>query len=467
MVVLLAVQPVSAQDVRFDLQAAVTAAAPGATITVPAGTYAGPLVVDTSLTLVGEGMPVIQGAGDGNVVEITAPDVTLRGFVLRGTGISLDKEHAAITVGARHATLEDNVVEDALFGIYLHNAPASIVRGNTISGKDLPISRRGDGIKIWYSAGSLVENNLVRNSRDVVIWFAPGTIVRHNTMEHNRYGIHFMSTDDHLVEDNVLRHNSVGIYLMYGSNYVLRRNLLLDNRGPSGYGLGLKEINSGPFEGNRLVNNRVGVYTDNSPLRPDATVEFAQNLFAYNDIAVTMLPDVHRNVYHANVFLDNNEQIAVAGTGELTGNDWAVDGRGNYWSDYVGYDADRNGIGDLPYTSKSLYEDLMDTRPELRLFQLSPAADALDLAAKALPVFAPQPKMADRSPLTLAPTLPPVRGVPEPPVAANLAAALAMLALAAMLLYAGTRTSFGRLWGTQVLHAECTENAQSVQRSVP
>jgi hypothetical protein len=75
--------------------------------------------------------------------------------------------------------------------------------------------------------------------------------------------------------------------------------------------------------------------------------------------------------------------------------------------------------------------------------------------------------MADPSPLTVAPTLPPVRGVPEPPVAANLAAALAMLALAAVLLYAGTRTSFGAIWGTQVFDAEGAEDAQSVQRGVP
>ena len=200
LVALTAAQAVWGQETAFDLAAAVADAAPGATIYVPAGIHAGPLVIDKPLTLVGEGMPVIQGTGEGNVVEITAPDVTLRGFVVRGTGISLDKEDSAITVGARHVTLEENVVEDALFGIYLHNAPESVLRGNQISGKDLPISRRGDGIKIWYSANSLVEDNVVRDSRDVVIWFAPGTTVRRNTMDHNRYGIHFMSTDDHLVE---------------------------------------------------------------------------------------------------------------------------------------------------------------------------------------------------------------------------------------------------------------------------
>ncbi len=440
-----AVIPVKAQQPAFDLAAALAAAQPGATITVPPGVYPGPLVIDKPLTLVGEGMPVIQGAGDGNVVEITAPDVTLRGFVVRGSGISLDREDSGITVGAKGTVLENNRVEDALFGIYLHNAPNSILRGNDIGGKDLPISRQGDGLKIWYSADTLVEDNVMHDSRDAVIWFSPGVTVRHNTMEHNRYGMHFMQTGNHLIEDNILRHNSVGIYLMYGDNYVIRNNLLLDNRGPSGYGLGLKEIDNGLFEGNRIANNRVGVYTDMSPVNPAAKVTFRNNLLAYNDIAVTMLPDTKRNAYYDNVFLDNNEQIAVAGEGNVAQNEWAVAGRGNYWSDYTGFDADRDGIGDLAYASKSLYENLMDQHPALRLFQLSPATDALDLAAKAFPLFQPQPKMADPSPLMAPPPLPPVRGIPQPPVLENLLSSAALVLLAVALLLLGTRTAFGSL----------------------
>ena len=37
--------------------------------------------------------------------------------------------------------LENNRIEDTLFGIYLHNAPDSILRNNMVVGKDLPISR--------------------------------------------------------------------------------------------------------------------------------------------------------------------------------------------------------------------------------------------------------------------------------------------------------------------------------------
>ncbi|MBK8048989.1 MAG: hypothetical protein IPK16_18855 [Anaerolineales bacterium] len=219
-------------------------------------------------------------------------------------------------------------------------------------------------------------------------------------------------------------------------------NLLYDNRGPSGYGLGLKEINNGQFEGNRIVSNRVGVYTDMSPVNPNARVEFNRNLLAYNDAAIVMLPGTKNNVYHENIFLDNNEQIMVAGEGNLLRNTWAVDGRGNYWSDYAGFDADQDGVGDLAYEQRSLYENLMDKHPGLRLFQLSPATNALDLAAKAFPIFQPQPKMADPNPLVAPPLLPSVRGVPQAPTLENALVALGMVAMACALLFAGTRTTF-------------------------
>lgn len=425
----------SAQSAPFDLHAALAAAQPNSTIVVPAGRYEGTFVIDKPVILIGTDHPILQGDGSGDVVRIEAKGVTLRGFHIRGSGDSLDREDAGVRVNAGETQIEENQIEDALFGIYLANAANSVIRNNLVLGKNLPISRRGDSLKVWYSANALIEGNTVRDGRDSVIWFSPNTTTRHNVLENNRYGLHFMSTDNQVIEQNIIRHNSVGIYLMYGTHFQLRQNLLLDNHGPSGYGIGMKEVNDVTLEGNRIVSNRVGIYIDKSPLLPGTKVSVVTNLFAYNEVGVQLLPDVHHNEYTRNIFLENNEQIAISGGGELSENEWAAQGMGNYWSDYAGFDSNHDQIGELPYQATSLFEDLMEQYPELRIFQLSPATAALDLAAKAFPIFQPRAKMSDPHPLTVPPTLPEVPGIPEPPRFENLLAAGGLLCIGLAVLF--------------------------------
>jgi nitrous oxidase accessory protein len=426
--------PASAQSEPFDLATAVATAQPGDTITVPAGVYAGPLRIDKPLTLLGEGEAVIDGGGQGDVIIIAAPDVTIRGFVIRNSGDSLDHEHAGIVVTTAHSTIENNRLEDVLFGIYLKNAPGSILRNNLVLSKALGIARRGDSIKIWYSAGCLVEDNQVRDGRDLLVWYSPDCTVRNNLIERNRYGVHVMNSDHQVLENNILRNNSVGIYIMYGREILLRNNVVYSHRGPSGFGIGLKDAVNVTATGNRLVGNRAGLYVDNSPPEPAATVRFERNLFAYNEIGAELLPNVKRNVYVQNSFLENGEQVAIAGGGDAMGNQWSEAGQGNYWSDYAGFDADGDQIGDLPYLAQSLFEDLLQQHPELRLLQLSPAATALDLAARAFPIFQPRPKLADEYPLVAPPALPVVAGLPTPPVAGNLVVAVGMVGVAVFIL---------------------------------
>lgn len=436
--------PTQAQSRPFDLTAAVATAQPGDVILVPAGVYAGPLHIDKPLTLQGEGEPIIDGDGQGDVIVVTAPDVTIRGFVIRNSGISLNHEHAGVVVTAPRVLIENNRLEEVLFGLYLKNAPDSILRNNLILARDLGIARRGDGIKIWYSTNCLVEGNQILDGRDLLIWYSSVCTLRNNIVERSRYGLHVMNSDQQILEGNILRHNSVGAYIMYGRGITLRNNLLYSHRGPSGFGIGLKDAADVQASGNRLVGNRVGLYVDNSPSQPDTVVRFERNLFAYNEIGAGLLPNVRDNIYVHNSFLDNDEQVALAISGEVSTNQWSVDGQGNYWSDYVGFDADGDQIGDLPYRAQSLFEDLLQQYPELRLLQLSPATTALDLAARAFPIFQPRPKLADEHPLITPPVLPVMAGLPTVPVRANLAIAAGMVGLAGLILLVGAVPTFTR-----------------------
>lgn len=398
------------------LAEALAEAPDGATIEVRGGTYPGGLVIERPVRLVASEGAVIDGGGQGSLVTIRGADATLSGFLLRGTGDNLDHEDAAIVVEDGTAVLTGNRIEDALFGIYLKNAHGSILRDNVIVSKDLPTARKGDGIKAWYSDGVVIENNAASDGRDIILWYSQDGLVRNNTFDGGRYGLHLMYSDRAHIEGNSLSANSIGLYIMYSRDPHVVGNRIVNNHGPSGGGIGLKDVDGAVIEGNRFVNNQIALQVDGSPREPGIENYIRNNVFAFNQAGIGFQPAVRHNTVTGNAFIDNTEQVAIMGRGQLRDITWAEQGRGNYWSDYAGYDADGDGIGDLPYRSQRLFESLVDGNPLLRLFTWTPAASAIDFAARAMPEVRPEVKLSDPAPL-MAPVahqaLPPV--TPESP----------------------------------------------------
>lgn len=422
----------------------IAAAAAGATLTIEPGVYRERLSIDKPLTLIADGAVVLDGDGAGDIVEITAPDVTLRGFILRNTGIDLDQENAAIRAVAPRVTLENNTLEDILFGIDLREAPDSRILRNRIGGKALDIARRGDGLRLWRADRTLIEENVIHDGRDAILWYSSGVVVRRNQAYDCRYGLHLMFSDNITITDNTLSRNSVGIYLMYSKGVELSGNRLMRNRGPSGYGVGLKETDQFSVRDNLIVGNRSGVYIDGSPFTDKRPGEFSGNTIAYNDVGFTFLPSARGNELVGNNFIDNIDQVAVAGRGSLAANRFWKDEAGNFWSDYTGYDQNADGIGDFVHESQTLFENLMDREPALRLFLFSPAQQAIEFVGRALPAVRPEPKFTDEVPL-MRPIVSRIPLSDEPPPSAALAASGVLLIAtgAGVIAFGGRRTRQG------------------------
>lgn len=391
---------VSADSDYSTIAQALQVAENGDIIEVQGGTYVAPLEITKSVTIIGINQPVIDGNGEGTTVVISADDVVFRGFIIRNTGTNNSHEDSGIVVQADRVTVEDNLLENVLFGIYFADAQDGVARNNIIRGYDLDPARRGDGMRVWFSSNVHLENNDVSITRDILIWFADDITITGNTFHDARYGLHFMYSDNAHVENNHFVNNSVGTYLMYSTNLTIIHNELSHNRGPSGYGIALKDMDKVIVKDNWLIGNRVGLYLDNSPALYEGTNEFSGNAFAFNDTGVTALPNVERNIFTNNAFLENTQQTGVRGRGNLQGNIWTQDKIGNYWSDYVGYDADEDHVGDIPYRAEKLFESLSDAYPELRFFIYSPAEQAINLAAVAFPSLRPAPRLIDTAPLT-------------------------------------------------------------------
>ena len=384
---------------------AIRDASPDDTIVVDGGIYTGSLTIDKRITLVGLNRPVIDGGNQGTVIQINAPGTVIQGFEIRNSGSSLDEENAGIAIEAEDVLIQQNEFRETLFGIYLRHAHNSVIRDNIVIGKDLDLARRGDPIRVWYSNDVTIERNRVQNGRDVVLWYSERLTVQENDVSDGRYGLHFMYCDDAVVSGNRLLNNSVGTFLMYSRRLTLTHNTIAHNRGPSGFGIGLKDMDDAVIIENLFLDNRIGAHLDTSPREVNSIGQFTGNLFAYNDIGVGMSPSVRNNEFFGNSFIDNEAQVAIDGRTEWQANEWTGVNGGNFWSDYAGYDADADGYGDIVYKSEQLFATLTGRHPELRLFIYSPVTSGLDLAGKAFPLVRPRATLEDSSPL-MASTIP-------------------------------------------------------------
>jgi nitrous oxidase accessory protein len=242
-----------------------------------------------------------------------------------------------------------------------------------------------------------VAGNDVRGVRDVVAYFSDRLALDDNVVRDSRYGFHLMYCGDSRLTDNVLRDNQVGAYLMYSSRFSLTGNVFAEAAGSSGMGLGLKDSDEIVAGDNLFLENSVGVHLDNSPSGPARPNRFRGNTFALNGVAVRMLPSVTGNRFHGNDFLANDAPARVAGgarSGQVAQNDWT----GNHWSEYAGFDRDGDGTGEAPYVHAHLADDLLERRPELRIFALAPALRALDGLVRFFPLLRPEPVVVDPAP---------------------------------------------------------------------
>ncbi|PIV19508.1 MAG: nitrous oxide reductase family maturation protein NosD, partial [Flavobacteriales bacterium CG03_land_8_20_14_0_80_35_15] len=70
----------------------------------------------------------------------------------------------------------------------------------------------------------------------------------------------------------------------------------------------------------------------------------------------------------------------------------------NYWSEYTGYDLDKNGIGDVPYRPVKLFSYIVNKTPETLILLRSLFVDIINFSEKVSPVFTPD-DLLDNKPL--------------------------------------------------------------------
>lgn len=358
-------------------------------------TWKGDWHIERSVEIRGAGpRTLLQGSGTGTVVEIHGDHSTLANLTLRGTGSRHTTEDSAVKAKGKGHRLERLYMQDVLFGAALGECHDCTVERLHVQGMAGDAELRGDGIKLWESHGSVVRHCLVERVRDMVVWYSRHVTLDGNVVRSSRYGSHFMYAHDAVVRRSAVIDNVVGIFVMYSGRLRVEGNVIAGARGAAGVGLGFKDSDDITVQGNWLVANTVGSYLDTSPRTPDQPVKLLGNVLALNQVALRFHAQPHGVHLLGNDLAHNAEVAQVDGGGDAT----TAEVKGNYWSDYAGYDLNGDGVGDVAHEVRRLSAAMTDAHPPLQLLRGTAALASLDAIAQAVPVLPSQQLIVDRAP---------------------------------------------------------------------
>lgn len=346
--------------------------------------------ISKPIFLKGIGKPVIDGQEKGPIFEIHADSVTLSGFEINNVARSHTKDYAAVrTYKIKHFLFEDNTFNNPFFAYLIEKSHYGIIQRNVINGNAVVEHNSGNGIHLWHCSFMEVLDNEVYQMRDGIYFeFVKHSKVAGNISKKNiRYGLHFMFSNNDEYENNLFEDNGAGVAVMFSKYIFMRNNIFRLNWGTASYGLLLKEIYDAEIKQNTFEENTIGVNADGS-----TRVNFEQNNFNNNGWAIKFLGACYSNKLRFNNF--NSNSFGIAYQGGLNGNLFDR----NYWSEYTGYDLDRDGHGDVPYRPIKLFSYVVNKTPETIILLRSLFVDIINFSEKVSPIFTPD-QLKDENPL--------------------------------------------------------------------
>ena len=172
----------------------------GYTIFVRNGTYIENLLVNKSVSLIGEhtDLTIIDGSGIGNVIVVTAENVTFRNFTVRNSGGDAMDCGILLNYSSR-VIVSHNIIKQNTNGISLRFSSNTMILNNTIFSNIL------NGISFHYSSGNTISDNIITYNTNAGIYLlsSSNNMISGNTMFSNYYGLHLT-----LSGENIIYHNN-------------------------------------------------------------------------------------------------------------------------------------------------------------------------------------------------------------------------------------------------------------------
>jgi len=365
------------------IQYAIDNASSGDTIYVWAGTYYENVIVNKTVTLIGNGTmnTTINGGANGDVMTIVVDWVNISGFKITNSGnLGAPNFDSGIELDyVENVTIMDVNCSNDRFGIYLWCSDSNDLVNITGSGNyhgvflyssssntienSIYNSNQNYGIYLRFSSlNNIVNNTCISNFfHGIFLYDSDSNEVDNNTCLNNFNGIYIWNSDLNNVANNNYSNNWHGIYLVSATYNIINNNTCNSNN-KNGVWLGVSSSNT--IENNTCnSNDEDGINIDDSFSNLVKT-----NYFSDNGNGTHVLLNSCNNIISGNNILNssnngfliestcNNNHIfynnIVFNSQQASdnGNNFWNNSQqeGNYWSDYTGLDNGAAGrtIGD-------------------------------------------------------------------------------------------------------------------------
>ncbi len=246
------------------IQDAIDNATEGDTIWVWEGTYYENVVVNKTVSLVGNGSEVttIDGGGNGSVVKIMAAWVNISGFQVTGSGD--DPWNSGIYVESNHNQIFENNCSNIHNGITLNYSNDCTLEKNTCSNNNHGISLRGS------SNDCTITNNICSSNKYGGIGLSDYSgLSEYNTLTNNscsnngHSGIYIGGSRNTLQKNICDSNKRHGIFSSESNNNTIIHNICQNN---SWNGIDFYRVDTSLLKGNKCLKNNNGIYFDGIPL---------------------------------------------------------------------------------------------------------------------------------------------------------------------------------------------------------
>lgn len=274
------------------IQNALNAAGVGDMIFVWAGIYDENIIIDKSVTLIGNGTieTILNGESNVAVVQITANQVKINGFTIQSNQIA---KTGILLTNVNNCNISDNNCSNNINGIYINNSKNNIIVNNTFMNCD-------NGIVIDNSESNIIDNNTLISCG---IYLTGHTLSQWNT--HDIYDNNTVNGKPIYYWKNI----NVGIIPSGAGQIIIAncQNITIEYQDLSNGSIGIML----GFSNNNIIrnntcnlNNKFGIYLFNSKLNL-----MANNICNVNQWDALELITSKKNTIINNTCLKNNDGI--------------------------------------------------------------------------------------------------------------------------------------------------------------